>query len=135
MTFGKPRYNSEFQYELLRLCSKPGFIVVGGASKLFKYFLDNYKPESIISYCDLAKFSGKVYESLGMKRIGESRPSCHWYNIKTHQHITDNLLRQRGADQLLGTKDGKGTSNKEIMIREGFVEVYDCGQATYVWKV
>ena len=135
MTFGKPRYNSKFQYELLRLCSKPGFVIVGGASKLFKYFLDNYKPESIISYCDLAKFSGKVYESLGMKRFGESRPSCHWYNIKTHQHITDNLLRQRGADQLLGTKDGKGTSNKEIMIREGFVEVYDCGQATYVWKV
>lgn len=134
MTFGKPRYNKDCQWELLRLCTKPEVLVVGGASKLFKHFTDNYNPESIISYCDLSKFSGKVYENLGMVKINKERPSCHWFNIRTNQHITNNLLRQRGADQLLGTKDGKGTSNKEIMIREGFVEVYDCGQATYIWK-
>lgn len=29
-TFGKPRYNSNYEYELLRLCTKPGFQVTGG---------------------------------------------------------------------------------------------------------
>ena len=56
------------------------------------------------------------------------------YNIKTKQHITDNLLRQRGFDQLFETNYGKGTSNEELMIMHGFIEVYDCGQLTYVWN-
>ncbi len=134
MTFGKPRYNTKYQYELLRLCTKPGYLVVGGANKLFTHFISNYKPESIISYCDNSKFSGNVYTQLGMTYKSCSKPRRHWYNMKTKQHITDNLLRQRGADQLLGTTYGKGTNNSEIMVKSGFVEVYDCGQNTYIWK-
>ena len=53
----------------------------------------------------------------------------HWYD--GHRHITDNLLRQRGFDNLFNTSYGKGTSNKDLMLSHGFVEVYDCGQATY----
>ena len=65
------------------------------------------------------------------------KPSKHWVHYKNLQHITDNLLRQRGFDQLLGDKYGtfgKGTSNDELMLSHGFVEVYDCGQSTYVWS-
>lgn len=133
MTFGRPRYNSKYEWELLRLCTRPGYIIVGGANKLFNRFIKNYNPISVISYCDNSKFDGTVYYRLGMKYLGTSKPASHWYNIKTKQHITDNLLRQRGVDQLLGTKYGKGTSNKDIMLAEGFVEVYDCGQSTFVW--
>lgn len=39
---------------------------------------------------------------------------------------------QQGVDRLIGTNDGKGISNRDIMIREGWVEVYDCGQSTYI---
>lgn len=134
MTFGKPRYNNKYEWELLRLCTRPDYIVVGGANKLFTYFIEQSQPASIISYCDNSKFSGNVYTQLGMEYLCCSHPRCHWYNIKTKQHITDNLLRQRGADQLLGTSYGKGTSNKEILTKEGFVEVYDCGQSTYIWQ-
>ena len=134
MTFGTPRFNHNYQWELLRLCTRPDYVVVGGANKLFNYFIEHYNPSSIISYCDDSKFSGNVYTHLGMIYKTTSNPSCHWYNIKTKRHISDSLLRQRGADQLLGTTDGKGTSNSEIMIREGFVEVYDCGQSTYIWQ-
>ena len=56
-------------------------------------------------------------------------------NIKTKQHITDNLLRAHGFDQLFNTNFGKGTSNDELMLQAGFVTVYDCGQATYVLKL
>ena len=89
-------------------------------------------PTSIISYCDEAKFNGNTYTKLGFKCIRAGRPSKHWYHPKTKQHITDNLLRQRGFDQLFKTDFGKGTSNEILMLDAGFVEVYDCGQATYV---
>ena len=63
MTFGKPRYNKNYEWELVRFCSH--FQVVGGAEKLFTYFRNRYKPKSIISYCDKSKFIGKVYTNLG----------------------------------------------------------------------
>ena len=134
MTFGKPRYNKNYEYELLRLCTHKDYRVTGGTQRLFKYFVDNFKPESIISYCDISKFSGEVYDKLGFTLKSTSKPARHWYNIKTGKHITDNLLRQRGFDQLFGTNYGKGTSNDLLMLEHGFVEVYDCGQSTYTWN-
>ena len=131
MTFGKPRYNKKYDYELIRYCSVMN--IAGGSEKLFSHFVKNYAPASAISYCDESKFSGNTYVKLGFKLKTNGRPSKHWYNPKTKQHITDNLLRQRGFDQLFKTNYGKGTSNEELMLEAGFVEVYDCGQATYVW--
>ena len=130
MTFGKPRYNRKYNYELVRYCSTLN--IVGGSEKLFAHFIKTYKPTSIISYCDESKFSGNTYTKLGFELIRAGRPARHWYNPKTKQHITDNLLRQRGFDQLFKTNYGKGTSNEVLMLEAGFVEVYDCGQATYV---
>lgn len=133
MTFGKPRYNKNYEYELLRLCSHKDYKIVGGAEKIFKYILDKYKPESIISYCDNSKFTGLVYEKLGFEKHKSPKPSKHWYNTKTKQHITDNLLRQRGFDQLFNANYGKGTSNEELMIEYNFLTVYDCGQMTFIF--
>ncbi len=129
MTFGNPRYNKNYEYELIRLCSSR--YVVGGNEKLFKHFVNKYNPSSIISYCDNSKFLGNVYITLGFKLKSYGSPSKHWYNIKTGKHITDNLLRQRGFDQLFGTNYGKGTSNETLMLENGFVEIYDCGQSVY----
>lgn len=133
MTFGKPRYNKKYQYELLRLCTDYKYRVIGGSEKLFTYFINKYNPESIISYCDNSKFNGSVYSKLGFKLKENGDISKHWYNIKTKQHITDNLLRQRGYDQLFKTNYGKGTSNEQLMLENGFLEVFDCGQATWIF--
>lgn len=134
MTFGKPRYNKKCQYELIRYCAH--YNVTGGAEKLFSYFVKNFTPASVVSYCDMSKFSGKTYAKLGFKLISTSIGK-HWVSMKNGKHITDNLLRQRGFDQLLGSEYGcygKGTSNEELMLKHGFVVVYDAGQATYVWQ-
>lgn len=130
MTFGKPRYASKYQYELLRLCTKSDVTVIGGASRLFKYFISKYSPQSVLSYCDLAKFSGNVYVELGMTLDHVSPPSRIW--SKGTKYLTDNLLRQRGYDQIFGTKHGKGTSNDELMLKSHWLPVYDCGQAVYI---
>lgn len=132
MTFGKPRYNKKYDYELIRYCS--ALNVTGGSEKLFAHFIKSYGPTSVISYCDEAKFSGNTYVKLGFKLMRAGRPARHWYNPKTRRHITDNLLKQRGFDQLFRTNYGKGTSNEALMLEAGFVEIYDCGQATYIWE-
>lgn len=135
MTFGKTRHGRRAntnEYELLRMCTHKDYEVYGGFAKLFTHFIKTYKPEKIISYCDLSKFTGSVYQKLGFvyqyTTIGK-----HWYNINTYQHVHDNTLRQLGADRLIGTCYGKGTDNELIMLANNWVEIYDCGQATWLW--
>lgn len=135
MTFGKPRYNKNYEWELLRLCTNTRYKVVGGAKKLFNAFIKQYKPKSIISYCDNSKFTGEVYKQLDMELYDYGKPSKHWYNIQTNRHITDNLLRQRGYSQLhKDTLHKKGENNEQLMLEAGYLEIYDCGQSTYIKK-
>lgn len=138
MTFGKPRYNKNFEYELLRLCTIRQYNIVGGADKIFKYFINNYSPSSVISYCDNSKFNGSVYDRLGFVLKSKGNPSKHWFNFETGRHITDNLLNQRGFSQLHSDSKyinaSKGDSNRELMIENGYIEIYDIGQSTYVYQ-
>lgn len=133
MTFGYPRYNKTYQWELLRLCFHPDYRIIGGTMKMFNYFVDTYKPCSIISYCDYNYFTGDVYDKLNFKLLRISKGSKIWY--KNDKFITDNLLRQFGPDKLIGTNDGKGTDNEKIMLREGWnYKIDEKGQGTYIWN-
>lgn len=132
MSFGLSRYNKNYTYELLRLCSKQGVSVLGGASKMFKFATQQLELDSIISYCDASKFTGKVYEAMGMKRSKLTAPSIIW--SKEEKRITSNLLRQRGYDQLFNTHYGKGTDNELLMLFNGWVPVPDCGQYVFTYE-
>ena len=132
MTFGRPRYNKQYEYELLRLCTNSRYRVIGGASKLFQYFVRRMNPSSVISYCDKAKFSGNVYEAIGMTYLRDTQPAEIW--SKGKEKVTTRLLLARGYDQLFNANYGKGTNNKELIQKDGWLPVYDCGQAVYEWR-
>lgn len=133
MSFGKSRFNKKYEWELIRFCSLKNTKIVGGASRLFRYFLKEYKPHSIISYCDRRIFSGKTYEILGLELIHNSTPN-YWYHnntevfsrIKFQKHKL-NKLYERG---ILKTYNST-LSEKENMILNGFNRIYDCGNS--VW--
>ena len=138
MTFGKPRYNKNYDYELIRYCSIKN--VIGGAQKLLTNFIREYKPKTIVSYCDKSKFTGDTYLKLGFKLIKDGRPSKHWYNMQTKEHYTDALIRQQGFSRVIHHKDASEenlhtNNNRQLMLEEGFVEVYDCGQSTYILEI
>ena len=132
MTFGRPRYNKKYEWELLRLCTCTEYNVIGGVSKLFKHAVNSFNLNNIISYCDLSKFNGDVYEKIDMRHIRDTKPNKIW--SKNRRKITDNLLRQRGYDQLFNTSFGKGTSNDELMIKDNWLPVYDCGQCVFEYR-
>ena len=131
MTFGKPRYNHNYDFELLRLCTDTNYQIVGGASKLFKQFLLDHPNSTVISYCDRSKFSGNVYDNIGMKYHDTTPSNKIW--SKGSEYITQNLLNQRGYDQLFDTNYGKGTSNTDLMLQSGWLPVYDCGQYVFTY--
>jgi hypothetical protein len=132
MTFDKPRYNKKYEYELIRFCSHK--YVVGGAEKLFKYFLKTYGPKTIISYCDFSKFDGKLYSNCLKMEMVNNTICKHWYNPKTKEHYTDAYINKLGFDKIFKTNFGKGTSNKDLMLQSGFVEIYDAGQQLFIYN-
>lgn len=83
MSFSKTRYNrnlkNDNEWEIIRGCPGSNNIVVGGVSKLFKHFINDYKPTKVFSYCDFNKFDGKSYLALGMKFIGYTGPNKWWF--------------------------------------------------------
>lgn len=129
MTFGRPRFNCNFEWELIRLCSNCQ--VVGGSHRLFNYFVNNYKPKSIVSYCDYSKFNGETYKKLGFS-ILDTFIGRHWYRMQDGKHINNSSIRMRGAEHFTGNADSN-LSNEDKMIQSGFVEIYDAGQATFAW--
>ena len=134
MTFGKARFNSKYDYELLRLCFKPEVKVIGGSEKLFKHFIREYNPESIITYCDISKFTGNVYTRLGFEPIQPNcitEPNYVWINERSHSIVNRYNTQKHMLVQLgIGTEE---QSESEIMHDNGYVRVYDCGNLRLEW--
>lgn len=141
MTFGKPRMSisktkdGDVDYELIRFCNKLNTSVVGGASRLFKYFIHMYSPSSIISYSDFARTSGGLYKTLGFKFVRLSEPGYVW--VDTHTDIAYNRMhaQKQNIQKFLRCDDIDLTCTEdEIMISHGFVKVYDSGNLVWVWN-
>ena len=133
MTFGKPRFNQEYEWEIIRLASKAGFSITGGAERLFKAFVDSHKPKNIVSYCDISKFTGGVYTKLKfiITKDGILRPNYVWVDAKTNRVVT---RYQAQKHKLIESGLGElGDTEKDIMENLGFIKVYDCGNLRFTW--
>lgn len=132
MTFGNPRFNNNYQYELIRLAWKSGITVIGGAEKLFKYFVFNYKPISIISYCDFSKFLGNIYSRLGFKISDKKFTPCNYVWIDRNNQVIPRYktMKSKLISQNLGTLD---MTEVEIMESLGCYRVFDCGNLIFEW--
>ena len=128
MSFSKSRYTND-DYELMRYCSKD--TVVGGAGKLFKYFITKFNPKSIISYANRCWSNGGLYYQLEFDNVTDNMANTgYWYiknNIRYHRSsFTKNKLISCGADSAL--------TESEIMNQYGYLKIYDCGNYKFRWK-
>lgn len=132
MTFGNLRkplgQNSKTGYfEMIRFCNKKNITVIGGASKLFKFFIKNYHPLSIVSYCDLSKYNGSIYNNLGFKLSHISNPNYYYIvsGIRKHRFNfrKDKLIK-------LGMDENK--SEIELMSDLGYIRIFDCGSQKWI---
>lgn len=133
MTFGKLRKSlgsshKEGEWELIRFCNKLNTNVVGGSSKLFKYFIKKYNPIKILSFSDNRFFDGKMYSVLGFKFDSYTKPS-YFYVINGVRHHRYNfrkdILVKEGFDQ--------NKTEHQIMLERGIHRIYDCGNKRWVW--
>ena len=119
MSFSKIKYNRNLKddnsWEIIRGCPASNNIVVGGISKLFKYFLKIYQPHSVFSYCDFNKFDGNGYDKLGWTLVGYTGPDMSW--------VLPNMI-------VVKRNPSKHKQLKEISIGN----IYGSGSKKYLWE-
>ena len=81
-------------YEWIRYASLPGLRISGGMGKLLKAFIEEVKPDDIMSYADLEWSEGAVYEQLGFTLEGKKDPvlfgvDSEWNRSPVKPGITD----------------------------------------------
>ena len=131
MSFSKPnitKKNKNYEWELTRYCTENS--IVGGASKIFSYFLKVYSPISIVSYCDLRYGNGKMYEKLNFVHIGTTFPNYFYvekYKNRLHRYnFAKHKLVEQGHDP--------NKTEWEIMQELGYDRIWDCGHLKLEWK-
>ncbi|MFA5669390.1 MAG: hypothetical protein WC967_09100 [Balneolaceae bacterium] len=126
MSFSK-RFSSE--WELTRLCSRKGYSIQGGPSKLLKMFEREYTPTSIKTYADCRYTTGAVYKVLGFNEVRRSKPSYLW--SKAGVVYTKYQTRHKNLPKVLGSKYDKQKSESENMKQAGYVKSYDAGHILF----
>lgn len=135
MTFSKPRValgnsGKEDFLELSRFASESNSIVIGTASKIFSYFLKNYKYSKIISYADLrwTDFDKNLYTSMGFNKISQTTPGYFWCK-NGHRYHRFGFTKQK----LIKLGHCANKTEAEIMGELGYYRIWDCGHLKYEW--
>ena len=132
MTFGKPRFNKKYEWELLRFCNVLNTSVIGGASKLLSYFIKTYNPSSILSYANLRWSTGNLYEKLGFTLKGTSSPNYFYFNNDLILHSRIEFQKHKLKDKL--ENYNPSLTELENMYNNGYRKIYDCGNLVYEMK-
>ncbi len=138
MTFGKKRIamgnksSGEGEYEMLRFCNKLNTQVIGGASKLLKYFLKNYNPKLITTYADRRYSNGELYKTLGFTHVTNTQPN-YWY-FKSHEYVLHHRFKFR-KDVLVREGFDAQKTEHQIMSERGYMRIYDCGNMKFELKL
>lgn len=138
-TFGKNRFNKNYEYEFIRYAVKENYLIHGGSGKLFKEFTKDADPSSVLSYVDFNHTTGSTFlPTLGFEEVKPTGPALVYFNVKNKKKFSNSSLLMVGADRLLGTDYGSlstsGLNNHDIMILEGFVPIYTAGNRVFAWK-
>jgi len=114
-------------WELNRFCSKQFTNIVGGASKLFKYFTKTYLPEKITTFADRRWSSNKknVYDVLGFVEMQVSPPN-YWYVMPNQIKRYHRFALRKPVGAIL--------SEREIRDQQGWSRIWDCGNLKYCWE-
>ena len=114
--FGKGKY----EWEVIRGATKLGYTVVGGASKIWKYFKKTYNPNNCVYYIDYNYFNGNSIQNLDKFELIETQ-----FSFKNY-FVNENKVKNRDP-----------IHHKEIkqLEEQGLIyPIYNAGTKVYVWK-
>ena len=132
MTFSKPRFNKKYEYELIRFCSKRNYTIVGGASKLWKYFVNKYNPNSVITYANRRFSNGEIYKTLGFTFLEKTSPNYFYFKTQDRKLYNRIKFQKKNLKNILEVYD-ENLSEAENMFNNDYRRIFDCGNLKFEW--
>lgn len=114
------KQNRTEQWEWIRGCPASLNSVVGGTSKLFKYFIKTYNPDSVLCYADWNLFDGKGYTECGFILDGYTGPDKFYVKAK------EDKIR-------INRNPYKYKTYKELVTNNDLFECYGAGSKRFIW--
>lgn len=115
--------------------------VAGAASRLFKAFIAEHKPEAVKSFSDNRYFSGGMYAQLGFTLEEEVAPDYLVWSPKRgllpkphyqRRQIPKRLIEHGVVDTFDPDTDSRSERDMTYLMKCG--RIYDCGKKRWVWK-
>jgi len=114
--------------------------VAGAASRLFKAFLDEFKPQAVKSFSDNRYFEGGMYAQLGFTLEEDVVPDYQVWSpkvgLKPKPHYQRRVLPKRllehGMDEVFAPETDARTE-AEMTYFMGAGRIYDCGKKKWLW--
>lgn len=122
-TFGKSRYDKNYQWELVRYTTKNNYSVIGGFSKLLKKFKDDNSPKSLMTYKKLDLGTSNIYQKIGFFKIKRTNPNYFW--------IVDDIRKNRQNYQKHKLKITTDETAVDYMHRLGYFRIFDSGNDSF----
>ena len=146
MTFGNPVFmkNNDIQaIEIYRLASRRNTTVVGGASKLLKYFERNHSKgyDSIITYADGSFSSGNVYKQLGFEFLKNTDPGYFYIHSKTGLKLSRYQCTKSNLKKYFETSKNniliysESHTEKLIMSNNGYCKIITPKQLSFIKEI
>lgn len=126
LTLGKPRFDNKYDLEIVRIASKRGLTVVGGASKLLARVP---KGTNVLSYARRDYSEGNLYKTLGF-HLEKTTDVDYWYSNKTGNKVSRYKAMKKNLESLL-PKFNPDLTEEENMVKHGFHKIYGCGNLVF----
>jgi len=127
VTYGKPRFNTGYDVEILRFCNKRDLVVVGGLSKLISNISGH-----IISYCDRRYSDGNGYIKAGFVLSSFSPPN--YYYLKIGGRMSRIQFQKHKLKNILEVFDPNLTEWENMQLND-YDRIWDCGNLIFEKKV
>lgn len=128
------------EWELARYATSA--IVRGGASKLFKAFLETARPKTVWSFSDNQHFGGGLYETLGFEKDGtlpadyrviDPKTMKVWHKSQWQRKNIPNRLREMGSTETFAP-DNDPRTERQMQDLVGALRVWDAGKTRWILK-
>ena len=128
MTFGK---NNKYEWEIMRYATIKNSLVTGGASRIFKHFIKNYNPKTIMTYSDLRYSNGNIYKKLGFKYYSTTEPG--YVYLKHKEILSRHKCQKHKLKSFLPIFDNN-KSESENMFLNKYRRLYNAGNFKFIWN-
>jgi len=127
-----------YEWNLIRFATLNGTICRGLGSRMFRYFTDNYRADTVKSFADrrwTLSSDDNLFTRIGFKLDGIMSPDYSYYNksINRNKRFSRNTFRKEKLVEKYGFDNSMTES--EMMDKLGYVRIYDCGSFRYEWSM